>query len=399
MLEGKVYPLKDPRNLVRIIGQPPLQATVYELESLRCNLCGKVYDPPVPVEAGKEKYDETAASMIGMLKYGSGFPFHRTQRLENQFGIPLPAATQWKIVARSAALLEPVWEELIRQAAQGQVMHNDDTSMRILRFVREASDSRTGLFTSGIVSLYDEHPIALFFTGRQHAGENLADVLRRRAAQLGPPIQMCDALSRNAPGGLPVILANCLAHGRRHFVDVVNSFPAQCRYVLETLGEVFHYDGLAREQQMGPDERLRFHQKHSAGLMDQLKAWCQQQLDEQKVEPNSGLGKAIRYLLKHWHELTLFLRQAGAPISNNLCERALKKAILHRRNSMFFRTQNGARVGDLFMSLIHTAELNGVNPFDYLTQLQRHWTELARAPASWLPWNYRTTLMELSVAA
>ena len=149
-----------------------------------------------------------------MLKYGSGFPFHRTQRLENQFGIPLPAATQWKIVARSVALLEPVWEELTRQAAQGQVMHNDDTSMRILRFLRGASHSRTGLFTSGIVSLYDEHPIALFFTGRQHAGENLADVLRRRAAQPGPPIQMCDALSRNAPGGLPVILANCLAHGR-----------------------------------------------------------------------------------------------------------------------------------------------------------------------------------------
>jgi len=397
--KGKVYPLEVPKSLVRIIGQPPLHARVYELEALRCNLCGEVFDPPAPEDAGKEKYDETAASMIAMLKYGSGVPFQRTQRLEKQFGIPLPAATQWEIVARSAALLEPVWEELIRQAAQGQVAHNDDTSMRILRFVREASDSRTGLFTSGIVSLYDGHPIALFFTGRQHAGENLADVLRRRAAQLGPPIQMCDALSRNAPGDLPVILANCLAHGRRHFVDVVNSFPAQCRYVLETLRDVFHNDGLAREQQMGPDERLRFHQQHSAGLMDQLKVWCRQQLDDRQVEPNSGLGKAIRYLLKHWQELTLFLRQGGAPIDNNICERSLKKVILHRKNALFYRTQNGARVGDLFMSLIHTAELIGINPFDYLTQLQRHWTELPRAPARWLPWNYGATLLELSVAA
>jgi transposase len=114
------------------------------------------------------------------------------------------------------------------------------------------------------------------------------------------------------------------------------------------------------------------------------------------VEPNSGLGAAITYLLKHWTRLTLFLRQAGAPLDNNVCERALKKAILHRKNSLFYKTQNGADVGDLFMSLIHTCELNGANPFDYLTELPRHAEELTRNPAAWMPWNYRDTLARLT---
>ena len=118
-----------------------------------------------------------------------------------------------------------------------------------------------------------------------------------------------------------------------------------------------------------------------------------------KTEPNSGLGKAISYLLNHWQKLTLFLRQAGAPIDNNIVERALKKAILNRKNALFYKTLNGAGVGDLFMSLIHTCELNGANPFDYLTELQRHAAELKGNPAEWMPWNYRETLTRIATSA
>ena len=121
------------------------------------------------------------------------------EKLQASLGIPLPASTQWEIAAESAALLQPAWQELIRQAAQGEVVYNDDTRMRVLHLAREPSDTRTGVFTSGIVSTRAGQQIALYFTGRQHAGENLADVLRARAAELRPPVQMCDALSRNMP--------------------------------------------------------------------------------------------------------------------------------------------------------------------------------------------------------
>src|SRR5215469_6825189 len=390
--EGKVYCQKEPAPLIRIIGQAPLKATVFERERLRCNACGEVFTASLPPAAGEEKFDATAVAMIALLKYGTGMPFHRMERLEAQLGMPLPAATQWELLEQAARAIKPALNELIRQAAQGGVMHNDDTSMRILKLVRNTDDGRTGVFTSGIVSICASGwKIALYFTGWKHAGENLADVLKRRAAELEAPIQMCDALSRNTPKlpGAEVLLANCLAHGRRQFVDIAANVPAECRYVLEALGTVYGFDGEAKKRGQTAEERLRFHESNSAPLMDELHEWMTAQFREHKTEPNSGLGKAISYLLRHWPELTLFLRQKGAPLDNNIVERALKKAILHRKNALFYKTMNGARVGDLFMSLIHTCELNRVNPFDYLTELLRHPAEVAVRPADWMPWNYR----------
>jgi hypothetical protein len=342
--------------------------------------------------------------MIGLLKYGSGLPFNRLDGLQGHLEIPLPASTQWDIVQAVATNLVPAFTELTRQAAQGDVLHNDDTTVKILELMGQRgqaaalasaegedadnADQRTGLFTSGVVSLRDGQRVALFFSGRRHAGENLAEVLKLRAQELPPPIQMCDALSRNLPGELQTILANCLAHARRQFVDVYDRFPEQCRHLLETLAVVYRNDALARERELAPEARLQFHQQESQPKMQELHAWLTRQLEEKLAEPNSALGGAIRYMLRHWDKLTLFLRQAGAPLDNNICERALKKAILHRKNALFYKTQNGARVGDLFMSLIYTCQLNDVNPFDYLTQLQRHTDQVAATPERWMPWNY-----------
>ncbi len=394
--QGKVYRLKAPSTLVRFAGHAPLEATVFEMERLRCNACGEVFTADEPETAGPAKYDETAVAMIALLKYGTGVPFKRLERLQGQLGMPLPATTQWELMEAAAKPLRWALEELIRQAAQGSVMHNDDTGMRILRLTREPGDKRTGTFTSGIVSLVGAWTVALFFTGWKHAGENIAEVLKQRAHELPAPIQMCDALSRNTPKGVETLIANCLAHGRRQIVEVVDNFPEECRYVLETLRGVYRHDALAREQKLSPEDRLPFHQEHSGPLMTALHEWMEAQLAEHKTEPNSGLGKAISYLLNHWTKLTLFLRQPGAPIDNNIVERALKKAILNRRNALFYKTLNGAGVGDLFMSLIHTCELNGANPFDYLTELQRHAEEVKSNPSEWMPWNYRETLARLA---
>jgi transposase len=292
--KGKVYTQKEPRTLVRIVGQAPLAATVYELERLRCNACGQVFTAQEPENVGPEKYDETAAAMIAQLKYGSGMPFHRLEGMQDLLGIPLPAATQWELVEETAEVIKPAHEELIRQAAQGEVLHNDDTSMRVLQMERDPSDERTGVFTSGIVSTASGVKIALYFTGRQHAGENLADVVKERMPGLSAPIQMCDALSRNTPKlspGVEILLANCLAHGRRQFVEVAQNFPEECRHVLESLGEVYANDAAAREQKLSAQERLQYHQQHSGPVMESLHNWLEAQLAERKTEPNSGWAR------------------------------------------------------------------------------------------------------------
>lgn len=248
--DGKVYPQREPGVLVRIKGQPPLAATVYELEKLRCNLCGNVYSASAPPEAGEKKYDETAVSMMAVLRYGAGVPWNRTEGLEFNFGIPLPAATQCEILTAHMVPLQPALEELKRQAAQSEVVHNDDTSMRVLSLDRDAdiSPERTGVFTSGLVWILKKLRIALYFTGCKHAGENLAEVLKLRSGELPPIIQMCDALSRNVPKIVETLVANCNAHGRRNFLKVTANFPEPCRFVLETFREIYGYDAVTRER-------------------------------------------------------------------------------------------------------------------------------------------------------
>lgn len=410
--QGTVYEVSRPGVLVRITGQAPVQAKVYRLQKLRCNLCGKVFTAQPPEGVGSQKYDATAGSMIALLKYGSGLPFNRMQGLQGALGIPLPASTQWDIVCAHAKRIEPVFAELLRQAGQGDVVYNDDTTIKILDLMGKRAEQRalaqgsvegvaqkkqrTGLFTSGVISTGEGHRIALFFSGRKHAGENLKDVLVQRAADLAPPIQMCDALTRNLPAELETIVANCLAHGRRQFVEVAEHFPEECRYVLEALAVIYRNDAIARKRNLSPAARLEFHQTESGSTMAELHAWLARQFEDRLVEPNSSLGGAIAYMLKHWEKLTLFLRVPGAPLDNNICERALKKAILHRKNALFYKTTNGAHVGDVFMSLIYTCELCGANPFDYLTELERHADELASNPGRWMPWNYRQTLDALT---
>ena len=150
--QGNVYGQKEPKVLVRVVGQAPLAATVYSLERLRCGACGQVFTAQEPEGVGPEKYDETATAMVAQLKYGSGVPFNRLEQLEAHLGIPLPATTQWEMVEEGAELIKPARDELIRQAAQDEVFHNDDTGMKVLKMNREPGDKRTGTFTSGIVS-------------------------------------------------------------------------------------------------------------------------------------------------------------------------------------------------------------------------------------------------------
>ena len=148
----------------------------------------------------------------------------------------------------------------------------------------------------------------------------MAAVLKQRAKQSPPPIQMCDAFAKHPKS----------IRGGESF------WPTEeCRYVLEALGEVYYNDATAREQALSAGDRLTLHQKQSGPVMEQLHAWLEAQFAEKKTEPNSGLGKAIIYLLRHLKGLTAFLRHAGAPLDNNICELALKRAVLHRKNALF----------------------------------------------------------------
>jgi hypothetical protein len=396
---GWLYDTRQPAVFIRVIAQPIFRATIYELMRLRCNLCGAVFTARAPAEAGTTKYSQEVPSMLAILRYGNGMPLTRIESLQLAFGVPLPAGTQWELLWEAAQLAMPVFDCLIAVAAQAWLFYHDDTHSKVLSLLQEnaaltaeGSKERTGIFTTGILAEVDGRRIALFFTGRKHAGENLDTVLEQRQEGLPLPIQMSDGLPSNNLKTAQTRQANCCSHSRRKYVEVMEEFPAECRFVLETLKQVYKNDAQTKELKLSAEERLKFHQTHSQKPMEALEKWAREQIEQKKIEPNSGLGQAIKYMRKRWDKLTLFLREAGAPIDNNACEQILKRAVRHRRNSLFYKTERGALVGDLFMSLIETCRFCGANPLDYLTALQKHARLVSEHPEQWLPWNYRAAL-------
>ena len=401
--KGKLRERKEPALAISVTAQPPVGALIHELEQLRCDTCGKVFTAPTPPEAGSEKYDPSVGVMVGLLRYGSGMPFYRLERFQKSLGVPLPASVQWEQVLRVSESLKSVFEQLTKEAAQAPVLYSDDTGMRVgaLRkeIQMEAKPKRTGIFTSGIVGKLEDYWVSLFFTGRKHAGENLAQVLKERDGQRTPPLHMCDGLASNDPQGHTTVEAQCNTHARRNFVELSTSFPEECRKVLESFSAIYRIEAQAKAAELTPEQRLREHQTHSEPVMEELRTWFTDQIDTKKVEPNSGLGNAIEYMRKRWTQLTQFLRIPGAPLDNNEAERVLKRCILHRKNSLHYRTTRGAKVGDMFMSLVETCRANEVNPFDYMLAVVRNADRVNAEPERWMPWNFQTALAEQTTRA
>ena len=388
----------EPALIVQLSGSPLITGTCYELETLRCSLCQKYYKAPLPDEAAKRgKYDETCRSAMAISHYYSGQPFYRTETLQALQGIPVADSTQWLQVEKLYEIVLPVYRVTEKLAANGELVKYDDTGNRIL----EISPKNKAVHTTAFLSKFDGHCVYLFFTSQYYAGQNMGLLLDERTTDK-PLMTMTDASSQNIPKYVDDdlmakwLLCFCLVHGRRKFHELLGIYTQECKFVLDIFSEVYRHERHCKRQKLNAEERLLYHQKHSAPLLQSLYAWLNNQLLHRVVEENCSLGQAIRYMLRHWQALTQFLRVAGAPIDNSLCEQAIKVAIRYRRNSLFYKTLKGAQVGDCLMSLIHTAAKNKANIFDYLNALQRHAIAVKTDPEEWLPWNYEDTLVRLA---
>lgn len=393
---GRLYRL--PAGIeMRLDGHGLLSAVRYELEKLRCSACGQVFTAALPEAAGEEKYSARARAVLALGRYYLGVPLYRLEEYQALLGIPVPDATQWDLIERVADCAYPVFKHLERLAAQGEVIYQDDTPVRILSLIAENQQpvppARTGMYTTGLIVQAGPQRICLYYAGRQHAGENLAALLSKREAQRDKPLVMSDALASNSAAEHTLIRCHCLAHGRRKFSELEEVFPEESAVVTEALKLVFEHDEAAREKQLSAQDRLVYHHTYSGPIMDTLKAWLERQGAERLVEPNSSLGKAIVYLLKHWETLTRFLTVPGAPLDNNTAERALKLCIRQRKNSLFYATEHSAYIASLLTSVIATCLQAGVNALEYLVAVQDHRQAVFATPAAWLPWTYPAALV------
>ncbi len=403
--QGNLYAL--PAGVeIRIDGNALLSAIRYELEKLRCSACGEIFTAGLPAGVGKEKYSAQARAALAVSRYYLGVPGYRLEGYQAMLGVPVPDATQWDEIEVVGDCAYKVFEQMEKEAAQGELIFQDDTVVRILSLIKENCDllaaaqaqglskvkERTGMHTTALAVQVGAHTAILYYSSRRHAGENLQRLLDKREVGLAKPLAMSDALSSNEVADESrLIRCHCLAHGRRKFSDLEEVFPHECQVVLEVIRQVFDHDEQARKAQLSPEARLAYHQAQSRPLMDELKGWLDQQIDDHLVEPNSSLGKAIAYMRTHWQTLTQFLTVKGAPIDNNLAERVLKLFIRQRNNSLFYKTPHSAYIASMLTSLIATCIYAGVNAVDYLVALQENRRAVFSDPAAWLPWAYASS--------
>lgn len=407
--EGKLYRFGH-GSVIKLTGNPPLELQIHLPEKLRCANCQELFTAPLPKEITQQGLgDASACATAAILKYEAALPFNRLSEMQKIMGNELSASQIWELCEEMGDAAFPIYKQLYKLAATGSCFHIDDTNVRILALLEENKENckktskgkkkvpqeRTGQYTTGILSIVGEQRIAIYLSGRKHAGENLADLLKNRPPDYPKPIQMSDALSCNTSEGIDSHVCYCLVHARRNFYDLKDIYIDEVRTIIELMSPVFACDAKAKKEELSEKQRLELHQAISGPYMEKLKEYCKSLLEDKRVEPNCALGKAIHYLLKHWVELTKFLSLEGAPLHNNDLERQLKKPVLQRKNSLFHKNLVGAAIGGVLCSLLETSKYAKINAYHYLKSIKKHEDDVKEHAQDWLPWNYQQTLQKL----
>jgi len=407
---GKLYKF-EPVTLLRITGHARYEAVEHVVEQLRCNGCQQKFkaDLPAAVLADgdvNQHYGYSARSLMVIDKFFSGTPYYHQSTLADIFGHAISASTIFDQCEYVANDVMPVFYALKRKAADAVAFELDDTRNRILSAQPELRDKpngkgkrlRTGIYTSGLIATCeDSHEIVLFETSLGHAGEHLGDILKARSPGLPPPLTMSDALSSNTVTQHEVKVAYCNAHARRQFFDLEAAYPKDIAWVLDNYAIIWKNDAFIEAQGMSATARLGYHEEHSLPVMETLREWALKRQASKAFEEHSPMGKAILYFLKHYERITLFCREPGARIDNNRMEEKLKIVIRGRKTAHFYKTEVGAGVANVLISLLATTYHAGENIFEYLQALQKNKTAVKDNPSDWLPWNYQQTLDALEI--
>lgn len=415
---GRMLPYRD-KVIIRVVGQSIFGAERHVFQQARCRLCGAILRAegadlvPDGIGTSYVTYHWSACAMLIVMHYFAGAPFKRLEALHRGWGIPMPDANQWQLVDRCDDLLAPLYKAIERHGIQhATTLRIDDTGSMIialrrqiheetdalLRMGESTRDVRTAINATGVYLETDQARVVLFFTGRHHAGEIIDQLLhhRRTVAQAAGRklVKVTDAASKNFDHGQGDLLeeAVCNAHAFLKFRAIKDAFPAEYAIAGEVYKKVFDHDDEAKARALDDDERMLYHRRLSKPAMERLRQMCEEKLDQKIVEPNSALWEPISFVINQWARLTRFYEVPGVPLDTNLVEQTLIIPVRYLAGSFAYKTQNGADVGDRHMSLVATANANGVEPVAYLTECLENHRDLAQRPEHYLPWVYKQRL-------
>jgi transposase len=413
-----VFRYRD-KVIIRVVGQPIFKGERHVFEQGRCRLCGAIFTAEGReqilrggVGTGYILYDWSACAMLSVMHYFAGAPFKRLEALHQGWGVPMSDANQWRIVDASDDLVAPLHRALEKHAIQNATtLRYDDTGSMIIetrRQIRQELEAlallgestkqvRTGINATAVYIETEAAKVVLFFTGRHHAGEIVDRILEHRRASRKKLVSLTDAASKNFSHSHTDELeeAVCNAHCYLKFRAVKDQFPAEYAVAGEVYKKVFDNDDKAKTLGLDPDQRMLYHREHSKPQMLRLWEMCKEKTDGNLVEPNSPLWEPVSFVINQWSRLTKFYEISGVPLDSNLVEQALIIPVRYLAGSFAYKTQNGADVGDRHMSLIATANANGIEPVGYLTECLQNHEDLAKRPDYYLPWVYRDRLEQL----
>lgn len=396
--DGRLYEMSEPGVVMRVTGGQLATATRFNLQKLRCSICETIYTAKLPKEVGDKKYDNTFISMLMLNKYFMSIPYYRQENLQRALGIPLPASTQSELISEQRDVLKALYDAFCFDAAQAKGFSIDDTSAKVLEQIQKSKKDKKetkACFTTGIVSVHDDHLSYIYMTDKDTAGKSLAPFFDLRNEALDIPYVMSDALSANIPNNTSkslYILCYCLTHARRQFYDLPDGYDDLSDRVIDLIGKI--YDNEAHAKTLSAEARLTYHQEHSQPIMAELKQFLEAQALE--FEPNSIAGKAINYMLKRWTELSQFYRYLNVPMDTNIVERALKLIIQTRKSSLFYKTLKSAELASYIQTALYSAAQNNINPYEYMTAILTHKTKVIASASDWLPWRYHKTMESLA---
>lgn len=321
-----------------------------------CNAAVVTAPGPRKLIAGG-RYSPEFAVEVAASKYLDHLPLERQVRIMDREGLVIDSQTLWNQIDALARHLEPSYVALRQRVLSAPLVHADETYWRLM----DGSSSRWWAWCTASMEAVCYR---IFSSRSQQAARSV--LAGYRGVVMADGYGAYEALARAGPN---FTMAHCWAHVRRKFVEAEENYPVPCREVLALIGQLYAVEQLVprKEDWELPEtlaSRARLREERSRGLVAQIRGWAEQQ----KPLPQSGLGKAINYMVGMWPGLTRFLDDARIPLDNNMAERALRGMVVGRKNHYGSRSKRGTEVAALFYSLFESAKLAGVEPKRYVLQ-------------------------------
>jgi hypothetical protein len=414
-ITGTVYKYAS-EPILSFQASTPIEVVSEHIEKCRCGSCQQIFsaiDPEILNRNSIGRFSLEAVATLANMRYLNGMPFYRLEQILSEKEIKVSDSGMWDSVKGGYGRLMPLWNEFKKEVANSDNLASDDGSSRVVSLQMDIKSEqkeaiknkknpdkvRSGINTTCVIAGTDHGNLILFLTGRHHCGESLGSLLQEHRVTLNSFNFMSDAASTHTQlinDYLEVIkTANCLQHARDRFKQENKNFPIEAGIILGYISEVFAIERGVKQANVSNKIRLQVHKSLSLPIMNDLKQYAQSLIDQKIVEPNSNMGKYINYLKNHWSKLTAFTRIEGALIDNNACERAVKIIKRYLKNSLSYQSEEGAKVGDLFMSFGVTCKAFGISPIEYFTECMRFHEKLAENPSRFMPWNFNETIAEL----